>query len=277
MSLRADAVLMIAVAELRAALAGRIVQAFAALFAALALAIAFVGLGAGGELVVQGFARTAVSVLTLALYLLPLLGLILGASAFGVEDGGTQLLLVQPVSRGSVLLGRTAGLAAAVVAVAVAGFGTAGVVVTMAAGSEGVAAYLFVAAVSTLVGLAGLASGVLVGTLARRRSAAVGTALVVWLAAAVLYDFGAIALLQFTGDGEPGPLLLALLALNPIDGARALSLVSLGADVLLGPTGAAMQLLLRPTGGALLVVTSLAAWMAAPLLAAAGVYRRRDF
>src|SRR5690606_41205235 len=61
----------------------------------------------------------------------------------------------------------------------------------------------------------------------------------------VLYDLLAIAVLQLVGTGEPGPLLLALLVLNPIDGVRALLLTLLGADVLLGPSGAAMTRLME--------------------------------
>ncbi|HEU4700455.1 MAG TPA: ABC transporter permease subunit [Gemmatimonadales bacterium] len=274
---RADAVLHIAAAELRAALAGRLVQAFGALFALLALAIAVAGLGASGQLLVQGFTRTAVSLLTLALYLLPLLGLVVGANAFGAEDGGTELLLAQPVARTDVVLGRGLGLAAALALVGTAGFGLAGAVVGAVAGPEGLAGYLLVAAGATGVGLVGLALGVLLGALARRRSTAVGAALAAWLVLAVLYDLAAIVVLQFVGDGQPGPVLLALLALNPLDGIRALALTMLGADVLLGPTGAAMQRLLGESRGAILVLATLAAWLALPAWGACAVYRRRDF
>jgi Cu-processing system permease protein len=226
---------------------------------------------------VQGFVRTAVSLLTLSLYLLPLLGLVIGAQAFGAEDGGTELLLVQPVSRAEVLMGRAFGLGAALGGVALFGFGLAGLLVGLTAGWAGVGGYLIVAGGSTLVGLTSLAVGILIGTVARRRAAAIGGALAAWLFAAVLYDLLAIALLQFTGTGEPGPYLVALLALNPIDGLRALGLVSLGADVLLGPTGAAMQRAMGPGGGAWFIITWALAWCALPLAAAARVWARRDF
>ena len=277
MRIGARAALVVAGAELRAALAGRLVQGFGVVFALTALAIAAAGLAASGQLVVQGFTRTAVSLLSLALYLLPLVGLVLGAHAFGVEDGGTEMLLAQPVDRGTVLLGRALGLAATLVLVAAIGFGLAGVVVLVGAGAEGLAGYLLVAGGSTLVGLAGLAVGVLLGVRARRRLSAVALALVAWVVLAVLFDFAAIALLQFVGDGEPGPMLLVLLAANPIDGMRALGLVGLGADVLLGPTGAALSKLLGPSGGAALVGAALLAWCTVPLAIAARVYRRRDF
>lgn len=267
----------LAAAEFRSAVRGRVVQWFAALFALLALGIAVAGLGASGQLAVQGFGRTAVSLLTLALYLLPLLGLLLGAGSFGAEDGGTELLLVQPVSRGVVLAGRAAGLALALLTVAGAGFGAAGLVVGFVAGPAGLAAYLAVLAGAVAVGLAGLSLGVLIGIAARRRSAAVAMALAAWFAIAVVYDLLAITVLQLVGSGEPGPLLLALLALNPVDGMRALGLTALGADVLLGPTGAAMQRLMGPGGGAAVVLGSLLVHLVLPLLGAAAVYRRRDF
>lgn len=271
------AALIVAAAEYRGARASRLVQGFGGIFALMAVAIALAGLAASGQLVVQGFTRTAVSLLSLALYLLPLVGLVLGAHAFGGEDGGTELLLAQPVSRSAVLAGRAAGLAATLVLIAAAGFGLAGVVVLAGAGLDGVAGYLLVAAGSTVVGLAGLALGVLLGVRARRRLTAVAMALVAWLVLAVLFDFAAIALLQFVGDGQPGPLLLGLLAANPIDGMRALGLVGLGADVLLGPTGAALSKLLGPSGGAVLVLTAMAAWCVVPLALANRTYRRRDF
>jgi Cu-processing system permease protein len=269
--------LVVAGAEYRSALASRLVQGFGAVFALLAVAIAVAGLAASGQVLVQGFTRTAVSLLSLALYLLPLVGLVLGAHAFGVEDGGTELLLAQPIGRGSVLLGRTAGLAAALTLVALIGFGLAGAVVLLGAGAAGAAGYLLVAGGSTVVGLAGLALGVLLGVRARRRLTAVAMAMVAWVVLALLFDFAAIALLQFAGDGQPGPLLLALLAANPIDGMRAIGLVSLGADVLLGPTGAALSKLMGPSGGTLLVATALAAWCVVPLALAARVFSRRDF
>lgn len=272
-----DAIRAIAGAEFRGARSGRLVQGLGGLFALMAIAIALAGLGASGEIMVQGFTRTAVSLLSLALYLLPLVGLVLGAHAFGVEDGGTELLLVQPIGRTTVLLGRASGLAATLGLIAAVGFGLAGAVVLLTAGPSGLLGYLLTAAGSTAVGLAGLALGILLGVRSRQRLAAVAKALVAWVVLAVLFDFAAIAMLQFVGDGEPGTLLLALLAANPIDGMRAMGLVGLGADVLLGPTGAALSRLLSPTGGGALVVGSLLAWCLLPLALAARSFRLRDF
>jgi hypothetical protein len=100
---------------------------------------------------------------------------------------------------------------------------------------------------------------------------------VAWVVLAVVFDFAAIAILQFIGDGEPGPLLLMLAAVNPIDGMRALGLVWLGADVLLGPTGAALSRLLGPSSGAVLLIAGMVVWCAVPLALAARIHQQRDF
>ena len=277
MRARAETLLLIAEAEIRAAVAARVVQVFGGLFALLAIAIAVAGLGASGQLLVQGFTRTGVSLLMLSLYLLPLLGLVTGAGAFGTEHGGTELLIAQPLSRSTVFLGRSLGLAVVIGSVGLAGLGLAGAVVAASAGTAGIAGYAAVVAGTIAVGIAALALGIFIGVVARRRSAAVGVALAVWFCLAVLYDFAAIAVLQFVGNGEPGLLLVGLLAANPIDGIRALLLTVLGADVLLGPTGASVQRLFGPRGGAVAILASLVLALVAPLIAARALFGRRDF
>lgn len=274
---RPEILATLAAAEFRSALRGAFVQGFGLLFTALAVGVALAGLSASGQLLVQGFVRTAASLLTLAVYLLPLLGLILGANAFGAEDGGTELMLAQPIRRGDIVVGRTLGLALALISVAATGFGVAALLVIAVAGGEGLLAYLGVATLCTAVGLFGLALGVCIGVLARRRLRAVGGALGGWLLLAVVFDLAVITTLHLTGSGEPGPWLLGLLLVNPLDGARALGLVTLGADVLLGPTGAAMQQLLGGNGGGAAIVASLLLWSALALGIAGRVYRRRDF
>lgn len=274
---RIDVLRTVAVHEARTVLRGRMVPTVGALFALLTAAIALGGLGGSGQLLVQGFTRTAVSVLNLSLYLLPLLGLLLGAAAFSGVAAGTELLLAQPIGRVEALLGRVLGLAAIYAVIPAAGFVLPGLLVAARAGTAGLGGYVLVAAGASAVGLVGLGIGVLIGIAARRRTAAVGWALAAWFAAVVLYDLAAIAVLQVAGSGEPGPWLVALLAFNPVDGIRTLGLVGLGADVLLGPTGAALQKLFGNATGAGIVLAGLGAWLLVPVVAAGAVFARRDF
>src|SRR5690606_28923441 len=113
MPTRTEAMLTVARQEVLTALRGRMLLGFGILFTLLSVGVALAGLGGSGQLLVQGFTRTGVSMLPLSVYLLPLLGLLLGASAFGGEDGGAELMLAQPLGRTEVLLGRALGLSAA--------------------------------------------------------------------------------------------------------------------------------------------------------------------
>ena len=197
------AVLTVAGRELRAALRGRLIASFGALFALLAVGIALAGLGGSGRVLVQDFTRTAASLLNLSIYLFPLLGLILGAAAFSGGGGDLELLVAQPIRRSTVLVGRLLGLLGAVSAVALAGFGAAGLLVALRVGTAGLGSYALVAGASLLTAATGLGIGALLGILLRGGSAAVGWALAVWLYFAVLFDLALIGALQVLGDAQP--------------------------------------------------------------------------
>lgn len=267
--------LALAVFELRSTLRGKMLPAFAVLFAVVAVGLALAGLGGSGQLLVQGFTRTAVSLMTLGYYIMPLLGLLLGSMAFAASSA-MEVIAAQPISASELVVGRALGLLAAIALVVLAGFGGAAALIAANAGLAGAGGFLLVALGSTLAGAAGLAVGILLGVASRSRLGAMGGAIAAWLFAAVVFDLIAIGVLQLVGDGQPGGWLLALLALNPIDGLRAVSLLELGADVLLGPAGAALERMLGAGRGVALVAGSLVAWICAPMALAVSLSSRRD-
>ena len=269
-------VLALAAFELRATLRGKMVPTFAVLFAVVAAGLALAGLGGSGQLLVQGFTRTAVSLMTLGYYMMPLLGLLLGAMAFVANSAAMEAIAAQPVGITELVVGRALGLLGAIVLVVLAGFGSAMLFIAANAGTAGIGGFLLVALGSVLAGAAGLAVGTLLGVVSRSRLGAMGGAIAAWLFAAVVFDLIAIGALQLVGDGQPGRWLLALLGLNPIDGLRAVSLVELGADVLLGPAGAALERMLGGAAGLTFVAVSLTLWVAVPLAAAITLSQRRD-
>lgn len=262
--------------ELRSTLRGKMVPAFAALFAIVATGLALAGLGGSGQLLVQGFTRTAVSLMTLGYYIMPLLGLLLGSLAFAANSAAMEAIAAQPISAAELVVGRALGLLAAIALVVLAGFGSAAAFIAANAGMAGSGGFLLVALGSALAGAAGLAVGILLGVASRSRLGAMGGAIAAWLFAAVVFDLIAIGVLQLVGDGQPGGWLLALLALNPIDGLRTVSLLELGADVLLGPAGAALERMLGAGRGVGLVAGSLVAWIGAPMALAISLSARRD-
>lgn len=272
-----NAVRILAADEFRTAFRGPLVAGMATLFGLLALGISLAGLGASGSLVFQGYLRTAVSLLSLALYVIPLLGLISGAIAFAASRGELELLLSQPIGRHEVLAGRAFGLAAALAVAVAAGFTAPGIIVAVLAGPSGLSAFLLVATATLLVGIVALGFGILIGIYAGSRASAAAYAIAAWLVAVVVYDLGAITLLQVAGSGGAGPVLLGILALNPLDAVRTLVMVELGAETLMGPSGFALRRLLSGPGAALVGAAALIGWFSVPAVLSWRKFTRSDF
>ncbi|HEU5097503.1 MAG TPA: ABC transporter permease subunit [Roseiflexaceae bacterium] len=99
-----------------------------ALFGVLALALSLFGMRSVGAYGIGGFSRTAIGLLNLTLYLVPLLVLLLGINSMATEreEGPLEVLLAQPIARSSVVPGKFCGLAAALAAALLGGFGVAG-------------------------------------------------------------------------------------------------------------------------------------------------------
>src|SRR5512134_1922220 len=120
------------------AVRSRWTQIFAAVFTALALAVAGSGYILSGGYGVQDFSRTTVSLVQLVLLLVPLSALLLGVMAMLPDRGNAELLYSQPIPRAAVLLGTMAGLFEALVAAQAIGFGAAGLAIYSQAGEQGV-------------------------------------------------------------------------------------------------------------------------------------------
>ena len=172
-------------------------------------------------------------------------------------------------------LGRWAAWTLALGAALAAGFGAAGVVIGLLAGAADAWQYLVLVAVAILLLSAGLAIGLWIGVAARTRARAVGLAVVVWFVLAIGADLVAIALLAVLPAHGATWGLVVLLAANPVDSARALGLGLFGADVVAGPTAAALRRLLGGPG-ALLLIGGLITWTALPLRLAGRQLARRD-
>ena len=249
--------------EWGAARRGRIVPLFAVGFALASVGVALAGLSVGGVIVVQGFARTSVSLLQLTLWTVPLLALLLGAIQ-GSECYELEFLAALPIRRSRIITGRWAAWTAALGAALLAGFGGAGVVIGIFAGAADVLPYLALTGIALLLLSAGLALGLWVGVAARTRARAIGVAVAVWFALAIGTDLVAIAVLAVLPAAGATWNLAILLVANPLDSARALGLGLFSADVVAGPTGAALRHLLGGAGEALLA-GSLVAWTVGPL------------
>jgi Cu-processing system permease protein len=265
--------------ELLLAMRSRWTQTFAAVFAALSLAVAGSGYVLSGGHGVQDFARTAASLVQVVVLLVPVTALLIGVMALAPDRGAAELLYSQPARRRTILLGRVFGLASALLAAQAVGFGAAGLVVFWQSGDEGLGAFALLVLCSfalTAVFL-GIASWLAVGATAGRRSRAMARALVVWFVAAVLYDVAALGLASLLRSGAASRLLVAAVIANPVDAIRTGALLSVeGASAF----GAASLAFFRITGGgasaAAMLTLSVLCWMVVPIALAVRRLERAD-
>ncbi|MCK0150460.1 ABC transporter permease [Marivita sp. S6314] len=268
-------VLAIAETEFRILRRNRWLFIATALLSVFALALTISGASTSGALGVDLLTISVASMTTLAVYLVPLVALLMSFEAIAgdAERGSLALLLTYPVSRGTLLLGKfvahVAGLAIAVVI----GFGLTGVVAFAmgGAGPESGLALLRLMAGSILLGAAFLAFGYVVSGFSRSVAAAAGGAGFVWLILVVLYDLVLLAMVIWDNGGAFSRQVFPwVLAANPADALRLFSVTASTEQALATGMGAAANAL--PQGVALL---SLLLWPVAGLMLARLVFGRR--
>lgn len=215
--------------EFRIALRNRWVAIAMVLMVVFALVLAAAGAAPTGDVGVDRLSVTVASLTSLAVYLVPLLALLMSFDAVAgeVERGTLPLLLTYPVARAEILTGKLLAHVAILALAVGAGYGAAGIAAFwMDPGAvAGLPALWRLWWSSVLLGATFLGAGYALSALARRPSGAAGLAIGLWLGLVVLYDLGLLAAIVADGGGwfTTHVLSVALLA-NPADAFRLFNL-----------------------------------------------------
>ena len=260
-------ILTIAGKEFRDRMRNRWVLAVALIFTAFSLVIAYFGGAQQGQVGFRSIEFTIASLVSLVIYLIPLIALLLGFDAIvgERERGSLDLLLALPITRLELLLGKYLGLALALTLSTVVGFGLVVVLLWRHMSAAGLYHYGGFMLSSVLLGLAFLSLAVLISVLARERTRASGLAIATWFFFVLVFDLLLLGLLVGTGGRFAGDAFAWLLLLNPADVFRILNVFSLD-DVrtLYGLASIVPPALANPLAmGAVML-----AWIAVPLLIA---------
>jgi len=257
-------ILTIAAKELRDRLRNRWVLAVALVFTVFSLVIAYFGGAQQGAVGFRSIEFTIASLVSLVIYLIPLIALLLGFDAVvgERERGSLDLLLALPITRLELLLGKYLGLAAALTVSTLAGFGLVAVLLYKQFSWAGLYHYGGFMLSSVLLGLAFLSLAVLLSVVARDRTRASGLAITLWFFFVLVFDLLLLGTLVGTGGRFGGEVFAWLLLLNPADVFRILNVFSLD-DVrtLYGLASIVPPTLGRPG----LLGAVMLAWIALPL------------
>ena len=272
------AVALIAGKEVRDGLRNRWVVAIAALLAIFALTLGFLGAAPTGVVKVSPLAVTIVSLSSLSIFLLPLIGLLLSYDTIvGEWDRGTlALLLAYPVARWQVILGKFAGHVCILAIATVAGYGAAGAALAMTsdASADAWTAFTVMTGSSILLGAVFVAIGYVISTLVRDRAAAGGIAIGVWLLLVIVYDMAMLGVLVADqGRTLDSAAVNWMLLINPADAYRLLNLA--GTNSVSGFAGVA-GLSAQAGLSSAAAIGSLALWTIVPLAVATALFAWRQ-
>ncbi|BAL95258.1 ABC transporter permease [Rubrivivax gelatinosus] len=258
----------LAAKEFRDRLRNRWVLVVAVVFTVFSLAITYFGSAAQGQIGPRSLELTIASLVSLVIYLVPLIALLLGFDAIvgERERGSLDLLLSLPITRLELLVGKFAGLAAALALSTCAGFAVVAVVLVQRFGDAALLHYGGFVFSAVLLGLSFLSLATLVSVLARDRAQASGLAIALWFVFVLVFDLVLLGLLVASGGEWGGDFVAWLLLANPADVFRVLNVFSLD-DVrrLYGLASVVPPALADPwrLGGAMFL------WIVLPLAAAA--------
>jgi Cu-processing system permease protein len=235
--------------------------------------IAYFGGAQQGAVGFRSIELTIASLVSLVIYLIPLIALVLGFDAIvgERERGSLDLLLSMPITRFELLLGKYLGLAAALAFSTVAGFGLVAVVLSAQLDLNALFHFFGFVASSVLLGMAFLSLAVMLSVFAADRTRASGAAIAMWFFFVLVFDLLLLGALVVTGGSYGGEIFPYLLLLNPADVFRILNIFTLD-DVrtLYGLATVFPRALADPW----LLGLVMAAWIAAPLGVAAWRFRK---
>ena len=272
------AVAAIAGREVLAGIRNRWMLAASLLLGALALTLAFVGSTPAGPVAASRLAITVVSLSSLSIFLVPLIGLLVSYDALvgEIERGTMPLLMTYPVTRWRIVLGKFAGQVAILAIATVTGFGVAALITGLGDGGDAEAWRAFGVMVggSILLGAAFIALGTLFSAVVAERGTAAGVSTAAWLVFVVLFDMALLAILVADeGQVVSGDLFRVLLLLNPTDVYRMLTLS--GSETVGALSGMAGVSAEAAFGHALLLPV-MVLWIAAPLALAGLLFGRKE-
>lgn len=220
--------------------------------------------------------RAMLGLLNIVILLIPLVTIVFGTIYWHGAREFNELLLSQPVARGTLFHGLFAGLVIPLSVSFVVGVSIP-VLIQRAADAQTIRLLLLLLLAGCALTAVFGALAVLIAGLVDDRLKGLGIALGVWLVLTVAYDglvlWVAMAFQDYPIEGA----MLALSFANPVDLARVLLVLRFDVSALMGYTGAVMQRMLGTPLGIAAAIAGLAAWTIVPGLFALRAFHRRDF
>jgi len=267
-------ILTVANKEFHDGLRNRWLVSITLIFALLSVGLTYFGAAASGEVGVTSLSTTVASLASLAVFLIPLIALLLSYDSFvGEQESGTLLLLLTyPLSKSQLLLGKFIGQGSIIALATLLGFGASAVILYVQTGNiEIISSFGLFIFSAILLGLSFTAISYLISLSVSEKSKAAGFALITWFLFALAFDLALLALLVSVEDGLSQQGLTQLMMLNPADIFRLINLAGLDSSDVNGALSVAINASLPQSQ----LILMLSAWVVFPLSLAIFIFKKK--
>lgn len=210
------------------------------------------------------------SMLNIILFIVPLVSLIFSTIYFYNSTEFIELLVSQPIRRSQIWISLFSGLSGALLAAYLIGAGIP--VLIYAFSMSGLVLMLCGCLLTmTFVSLAVWAS-----VRIRDKARGIGTAIMLWLFFALLFDAIVLFVLFQFSDYPIDTAMTAMAAINPIDLSRILILLQIDVSAMMGYTGAVFRETFGSTPGFVLALLLMVLWIVVPAVFSARYFKKKD-
>lgn len=264
--------LQVAKKEIKVGLRNPWAYSFLALFSVFSLCLLLVN----SQNEISGYSGVTGSMLSLILYLLPLMALFLGSFSLTAEkeEGSWQLLSTFPLGTIPFLLGKYFGLSIVVLTIISFGYGLMGLIPALFGIVFEVNTYVLFFLFSCGLVLLFLTLALLIGSLSKNRWQAMTISVMIWFFAVIGWPTILIAVLGFLPYLWIKPLLVFLTFLNPAEFVRLFVVIKLGGGSVLGPEYYQWVSWIQRPGGSLMFVVLLVVWLVISLTVVCWIWER---
>ncbi len=214
--------------------------------------------------------KSLVSLMSIIMIVAPLVSIIFSTTYFYNAYEFIELLVAQPISRNSILLGEFFGVSVSLVVGLLIGVGVPIIYYTPTATGF----VLLLSGIALTLSFTSLAFFASVVT--RDKAKGIGVALMMWFYFAVIYDALVLAVLFAFNDYPLDKAVIGMASLNPIDLGRIMILLKIDISALMGFTGAVYKQFFGKSFGMIYSIGVMLLWILLPLFASVRIFRKKN-
>jgi Cu-processing system permease protein len=214
--------------------------------------------------------KSLVSITTIVMIIVPLVSIVYATTYYYNAYEFTELLVSQPVSRRTILLGKFLGISVSILASFI--LGVCVPVALFAFSATG----LMVMLTGSLLTLSFVSLAFLASTITRDKAKGIGVSLMIWFYCSIIFDGFILLFLYSFADYPIEKALIVLTAFNPIDLGRILILLQIDISALMGYTGAIYKQFFGSGFGMSFSLIMQLLWVTVPLIFAARIFSKKD-